>query len=1042
MNCFFSGLCRGTATGLLFSGLLVNALSAADRATLWTPEQVIAALSGKDYRAQEMAEGQLYLLPESAFPVLSAVLGRRPDQHPEAWAKRITRALVLRGDPLTVKSFVNTRFFGGSSTTSFGLDDEQVIGQATVEELLPVTREFAVRMAAEKGNVGYQGSELWIRLAGVTGEPLAMRQVLALATSRQGRIAMPNMAGRFDPDRCSEVLLPGMTKGEIADRLGYLRLLRTGWQTGPNRVVAVLMKDQEAQIRGALARTLSQSTSEAALELIVQGLGDTDSFVRGICLNALGNFKGKPQTQLLYRLAIDERVDPSMRQQAWWILTEVPGDLLVMDAKGLVGSSAADRSLRSAAMRYLLKRDGSRWLLDAIPRLEPAMKAEVISTLAQSGSVAVLDEIPNFLRRAEPALVGQVLNALANLKDAKVLPLLISHLKDSRAEVRRSAANALNNATGLSYHPSIPARSDAPGEVDAAAEIRILSGAWSRWYDLFAAPLPAELIDDFAVARAALQKRDWKDDTALTGLSGEAYPVLLRLTGDKSVGAKAITLLGRLGDQRTASALIGLVDGPAYGSRNEEFTRALMSCQADGTAVPQLLKLLARPDTEWLAVRVLVAWRMPSAALTDVILKRGGLPQDLIVELKSWKDCPVISAARKLITDTKAEERQRTQALGLLVQLGDERDVKALSKEVADSGPASYLAVRGLVRMGSEGVEFAAAELARLLQPMARRAPAKPAKPVPGKPVEEPVQKPDPSPSIIAALRDRPRDERSAKVPLAESLVAAVRVWTKSAKTADQQLAGLALLLEAGDAGGVAVLRDLLAVAEPAMVRQAFDTVIDARRPEARSYVDLLLASPGLDDQRVARLTAWYRDVAKLPPADLAKLRAALADRQEGQAGQPVRGLVLSLDLAGTTAPLGAKGLKARVQIKNTGKTPYTCFPEHFSFMVQIKRLGHEQGPLLRSARPDLKSKTLPNGSTQPTVIGPGQSLSLVITFDAPEEYYVAASHRVRLTWDVPRSHGSEDNETKATFTTRWIDYAFIPPLWEAIDRRSAGANR
>jgi HEAT repeat protein len=1014
---------------------LIAGLPAVAADVLWTPQQVVEALKGDDYQKRDLAEGYLYLLPESTFPQLTQVHDARPDQHVDRWAKRITRALLLRGYKPMIRGYLSNFYAGftktGPSQVAYSLDEQQLLEQTVPAELEPLCRAFADHLAKIPKNSGLQhgGNDLWVRLAGITGEPSLMHHVLLLAGSPQARFARPQMIGRFDPDRCSQALLPLMSKGETPLRQEVIRMLRSGWQQGPVPAVATLMRDPEPAIRLAFAQSLLQSSSAEALEVIVAGLEDSDALVRGQCLSALGSYRGEPQIKLLRRIALEERLDVGMRQQAWSILTHGAGDPLTTEAKALVQNANANQMLRSTAVSYLLAHAGARWLLDVVPRLEPQMKAEVLSRLAQSGSPEVLGEITTFLRRAEAPLLTQVLSALASVKNSEaVYPLLISYLKDARPEVRRAAADTLGRASGLSYWPA-SAQAEG-GEKD-------LHRAWSRWYDLIIAEPAPLLAGDVATLRSALAASTWKEGEPLPTVVGEMFPALVRLIGDRTVGSKAVMALARTSDPRTAAMLLDLIDGPLYSTRSSDFTRALMITRADPNQAPHLFKLLGDTRTKALAVRVLVAWRIASPALTGAILSDSGLPSDLLSELLAWKDCPVLSAARKMMVDDKADEQLRMQAMNLIVQLGDERDVKALAREVAEVGPSYRRAVQGLVRMATEGSDSANRELVRLIQSAPRKGLAKPARPLRDKPAVEPTnQKPDPVPEILQALKSRPRGEKGAVVPLAEPLPRVIAEWTRSADE-EQQIAGLALLLEANSREGIEVLRVLLQSSQRTLAQQAFALPLDLRTPEARPFVEVLGDYPGLDERGVARIVDWYRDVAKVPIPEWVRLREELRQRQERLMGKPVRGLVLTVDMEGDSAPIGAKGLTARVKIKNVGKSPYSFYTTQTGFGIRIRMSDADRGEYTREVSLEVKPKQKAGGGIEPIVIAPGQTFTAMTTpFDAPPRGYEALAHRVRFVWRVPVSLGTQDSDGDATFTTPWFSYTFLPPLWEAIDRR------
>ena len=287
--------------------------------------------------------------------------------------------------------------------------------------------------------------------------------------------------------------------------------------------------------------------------------------MRSSCLNALGSYSGPPQTAVLRKIATNERLDQSMRHQAWRMLAYAQGgDDLMAEAKALVSRSEAEMSLRSVAITYLMRRGQNRWLLDAVPRLDPPMKAEVLASLARSGSTAVFDELPDFLRRADAPLAAMVIASLGSLKDPRLLPLLITNLKDVRPDVRKAANQALGNATGYNFHLPTPANGE--GERSAAEEGRLLHAAWSRWYDLFAAPSAPALEQDLTHVRTTLTERKRSDESAngFVGVAGDLWSVLLRLTVDRQTGERAFAELVRLNDPRTAATLLDLIEGPLF----------------------------------------------------------------------------------------------------------------------------------------------------------------------------------------------------------------------------------------------------------------------------------------------------------------------------------------------------------------------------------------------------------------------------------------------------------------------------------------------
>ncbi len=1015
---------------------------AADTVALPAPEQLIANLRGPDAALAEVAEGQQNLPPPTSFPALLAGVAQRSTQAPARLEIAICRALVLRGYRPAVKSCAQASLRGGADTNAWRLTTEQLRSGATAEELLPLAHELSVQLASTRQPIAYQGNELWVILAGQTGEPALLQDALALASSPQGRTARSAMAGRFDPDRCAAALLPPLAPGLADDRLLNLRLLGRGWRSGPARAQAALMKDPDPEIRRAFALTLDGSASDSALELALHGLGDPDPMVRSYCLGALGSFHGTTQAPLLRTIANDAKGDVALRCQAWSLLDRLPGNVRTPAAKALAGSGTAERPLRDAAIAYLLQRQEVRWLLDELPRMSGAAKADALAALARTGSVAVLAALPPFLRAAEPALVAEVMRALASIRDPAVLPLLIGHLEDANAEVRSACMASLSTATGLSYHPHRGVRTDAAGVAEAAAaEIKAIHSGWARWYDLFAAPPGALLEADLVVARAALRGRSEADRSPLQGLAGPAYPVLLRLAGDANLGAKALNLLGELQDPRLAKDLLAQIEGPGLANRSSEVALVLMRSPPDPGVLPQLSTFLEWPDTVNLAIKVLLAWRVPSPALTTAILERRQWGLNVVPELASWKDCPVMATARKLVADAKADEHQRSLALALLVEVGDEREVKMLGQVLQDGGVDYQGAMRALVRMAAAGVESASQELARFLIAATRKPSAKPGQPRTG---DDQKARLDLSPQVIAGLTEyviHPDPAPGAVLP--RPLLAAIGAWTRAATSVDQQCAGITLLLALNDAGAGELLPALLAASDGSSAKRFCDAVLAIRHPEARPCVDLLLSMPGLDDQIIARITSWYREVAKLKEEELARVMAALQASQDAQGGQPVRGLALSMELSGSTAPLGAKGLKAKVTIRNLGKKAWSCFPEQLQFLIHVRCVEGQQGEFLRDLRLEFKSKMRATGNgTEPTVLEPGQSFSAMAAFEAPGEGFASSGHRVRLTWRVPETLGVSDGGVGATGATVWRDFSFIPPLWEEIDRRTLAAGR
>jgi hypothetical protein len=238
------------------------------------------------------------------------------------------------------------------------------------------------------------------------------------------------------------------------------------------------------------------------------------------------------------------------------------------------------------------------------------------------------------------------------------------------------------------------------------------------------------------------------------------------------------------------------------------------------------------------------------------------------------------------------------------------------------------------------------------------------------------------------------------------------------------------------------VLRDLLRSKQRRVAQQAFALPLEIRRPEVRPFVDLLGDYPALDERGVSRIIDWYRDVAKVSIPEWVRLRDDLRLRQERLMGAPVRGLMLTVDLEGDSAPIGGTGLIARVKIKNVGKTPYSFHPTHTGLGIRIRMSDADRGEYTRGVKLDVKPKQKAGGGYEPVVIAPGQTFSATTTtFDAPPKGYEANSHRLCFDWKVPASLGAEDHEDEATFTTPWISYTFLPPLWDAVDRRHGSAR-
>jgi HEAT repeat protein len=257
------------------------------------------------------------------------------------------------------------------------------------DELVALTRALVKLSNSSDPSVHTRIVELLARR--LEGAPESVRLALAAVL---GRI------GRAEDERMVAWLLKDPSAGVRRAAVQALARLGDGEASESLRLA---LADEAAPVRMTAARALAHSDSERAVDDLAGLAGDEDPRVRAAAMSAIGEYAG--------------RRGADAASEALEILSRALGDegnvaLAAVEALRMLGTPEAARAARalfarteSELVQAAVACIGAHGDRDAVEELTPlvahsdwVVRAEVIQTLAERGSVA---SIPAILRRLE-----------------------------------------------------------------------------------------------------------------------------------------------------------------------------------------------------------------------------------------------------------------------------------------------------------------------------------------------------------------------------------------------------------------------------------------------------------------------------------------------------------------------------------------------------------------------------------------------------------------------------------------------------------------
>ncbi|HEV7350790.1 DUF1080 domain-containing protein [Telluribacter sp.] len=398
-------------------------------------------------------------------------------------------------------------------------------------------------------------------------------------------------------------------------------------------VIEKLLETQDMDLRKVALYALADigaPTSEAVLaqaaekgSFIYNEANATSAYLRYLSRLAEGGNRGaaeKAATTLLNKATAANQIHT--RTAALKVLTDMQGPAGISTlVKALDSDNAA---YRAAALKYARANTGAAstalWL-KAMKKAKPAVQAEIITMLGQTGAKEALPAITKALGSKDGAVKLAAIKAAGTLGQDGVLNELMPVLKKGNAAEVKAVKNALLTMKGTSV-------------VDRVATA----------LPAMPAPAQAALIDVLA-ARAA----DTKMDVVLKQLA----------TADTEVKKSALAALKYMAAQKDLPTLFSLLDGASQPQEIKELQDAVIAAVKGAGAQEQQTDLLLKqmnstaPDRKNRYYQVLASVGGNKAMQTVVSAYNSGdaaAQGATLAALTSWTDA---SAAKELYTISK-----------------------------------------------------------------------------------------------------------------------------------------------------------------------------------------------------------------------------------------------------------------------------------------------------------------------------------------------------------------------------------------------------
>lgn len=223
------------------------------------------------------------------------------------------------------------------------------------------------------------------------------------------------------------------------------RALKHGDTPPDSTVVAALiaaLRDSDAGVRQAAARSLGNLEDPRATEALIVALRDTDVEVRRAAAQALGNIEDRRATAGLSAALKD--ADAEVRQSAAWALGNIedPATAVAL-TRALSDESQEVRKSAAWALGQLELSAAPDELIAAMRDRDPEVRRAAVEAVGQMGDPRAVSALRGLMGDPDAEVRRGAVEALGQIHDAAAMQALLDAMNSKDAEVRRLAAEAL-----------------------------------------------------------------------------------------------------------------------------------------------------------------------------------------------------------------------------------------------------------------------------------------------------------------------------------------------------------------------------------------------------------------------------------------------------------------------------------------------------------------------------------------------------------------------------------------------------------------------
>ncbi len=316
-------------------------------------------------------------------------------------------------------------------------------------------------------------------------------------------------------------------------------------------VLVDALSDKNVEVRRLAAQTLwpMRIGDKSVVIALAYGLTDEDDTVRQHCMNGLAQLGA--QAKLGGPKIKDALTDmnPSVRQQAYYLLQQIGEDPRPTLTKALESKDAKVR-INTASLMVNVSFDIDKAmpvLVEALKNDDLGLKMQAAFTLAQRRlqTDKVTPIFIDGLKHKAPSVRVQALQGLSLQGNAAIAPRVAEMMRDPDVNVRQHCVYTLQNIRG-NPETVVPILAGAFKEGNAGTRVAVLQVAW-----MFGGKAKDFILDglkdkDTNVRQQAINAiQNWQGDLT------EALPTIVKLMNDKDLGVnrnQLIWLLARAGD--------------------------------------------------------------------------------------------------------------------------------------------------------------------------------------------------------------------------------------------------------------------------------------------------------------------------------------------------------------------------------------------------------------------------------------------------------------------------------------------------------------